>query len=204
MLLSLSSQDIVSYLWTALGVYWVFSAKRHSRARSGEPQRYRLLRLAILAITFTLLLSHYLRLGVLARRFLPENTAITTVGIAITVTGLMLATWARIHLGENWSEKVETKVGHELIRTGPYAYFRHPIYSGVLLSVAGTAIVVGEWRGILALALLTTSYVIKAKKEERLLAGTFLEAFQKHQSQTGFLLPRLRRRRPEESTVSDC
>lgn len=200
-----SAQEIVGYLWATLGLYWVFSARRHARARAaGEPQKYRILRLAILAITFTLLLSHWLRLGPLAWRFIPDNTAIRALGIATTTIGLALATWARLHLGENWSDKVETRVGHELVRTGPYAYFRHPIYSGVLLGVAGSAIAVGEWRGVLAFAILTTSYAIKAKREERLLANTFGASFDEHRRHTVFLVPRLRRRKPEVSTGLDC
>ena len=197
MLNSLPPQQIVGYLWAALGLYWVVSAKLHSRTRSGEPQKYRILRLTILGATFVLLLSNWLHLGILAKRFVPDNTATRTVGVAITTLGLLLATWARLHLGENWSDRVETRVGHELIRTGPYAYLRHPIYSGVLLGVAGSAIAIGEWRCVLAFALLATSYVIKARKEERLLADTFGAPFHHHQRQTGFLLPALRFRRKD-------
>jgi protein-S-isoprenylcysteine O-methyltransferase Ste14 len=68
---------------------------------------------------------------------------------------------------------------------------RHPIYSGVLLGVLGTASVLGECRGLLAFALLLTNYAIKAKKEEQILAARFTDEFREHQSHAGFLLPRL-------------
>ncbi len=86
------------------------------------------------------------------------------------------------------------KADHQLIRSGPYAYMRHPIYSGVLLGVAGTALLVGEWRGVLALALLLTNYTIKAKKEEAILSDHFGDQFQAHLGRAGFLLPRFIRR----------
>jgi protein-S-isoprenylcysteine O-methyltransferase Ste14 len=84
------------------------------------------------------------------------------------------------------------KLGHQLITSGPYARMRHPIYSGVLLGVAGTALVVGEWRDALAFCLLLTNYAIKAKREEKILARAFAEGFPEHKRRTGFLFPRLR------------
>jgi protein-S-isoprenylcysteine O-methyltransferase Ste14 len=71
---------------------------------------------------------------------------------------------------------------------------RHPIYSGVLLGVLGTALVVGQWRGVLAFLLLLSNYAIKAKTEDRILGGRFGAEFQEHVRRGGFLLPRFRRR----------
>ena len=34
------------------------------------------------------------------------------------------------------------KEGHELVTTGPYRYIRHPIYTGILLAILGSALVV--------------------------------------------------------------
>jgi protein-S-isoprenylcysteine O-methyltransferase Ste14 len=61
----------------------------------------------------------------------------------------------------------------------------------VLIGVLGTALVLREWRGLLAFALLLTNYSIKAKKEERILAANFSDEFREHQHHAGFLLPRL-------------
>jgi protein-S-isoprenylcysteine O-methyltransferase Ste14 len=82
---------------------------------------------------------------------------------------------------------------HRLISSGPYSCMRHPLYSGVLLGVLGTALVLGEWRGLVAFAVLLLNYVIKAKREERILAERFGADFSSHLQSTGFLLPRLRR-----------
>src|SRR6266581_2379976 len=102
--------------------------------------------------------------GILGRRFVPQFPAVQYSGFFLTLSGLVIALWARMHLGQHWSDKVVLKADHQLIRSGPYAYMRHPIYSGVLLGVAGTALVVGEWRAATAFMLLLTNYWIKAKR----------------------------------------
>lgn len=183
-------QELLGYPWAALGVYWILSAKRSSATQKGESDAFRILRMTILVTTFVLLFSAWLRIGPLGWRFLPRNAGAEIAGIVITLAGISITMWARVHLGKNWSDKVEIKVGHELIRTGPYAHMRHPIYSGVLLGVAGTALAIGEWRGIVAFCLLSASYAIKAKKEERVLEQQFGDQYRAYQGKTGFLIPR--------------
>jgi len=188
----LSAARINEWLWIALGAYWLISATRSGKSKTDENPKYRLLRLAILAMTFTLLLSPWLRIGPLAWRFVPDSLVLRVAGVAITGLGLSVTVWARICLGRNWSDKVVLKEDHELIRSGPYAYIRHPIYAGVLCGIAGTALTIGELRGGVAFALLFTTYAIKAKKEEQILARAFGSAFANHMRDTGFLLPRFR------------
>jgi protein-S-isoprenylcysteine O-methyltransferase Ste14 len=185
---------LLEYVWTLFGLYWVAVARGGKATQTGESPFYRLLRLLILVITFTLLFSDRTAVGFLAQRFIPQISAIAYAGFAATVAGLAIALWARVHLGQYWSDKIVLKVDHQLIRTGPYAYMRHPIYSGVLLGVLGTALVVGQWRGVLAFLLLLSNYAIKAKTEDRILGGRFGAEFQEHVRRGGFLLPRFRRR----------
>jgi protein-S-isoprenylcysteine O-methyltransferase Ste14 len=181
---------VLGVAWGALGLYWVAPS---SAAQSGEFRFYRALRLLVLAVTFALLFWDRTGIGVLGGRFAPESPDLEIAGLVAALCGLALALWARIHLGRHWSDKVQVKVDHRLIRTGPYAFLRHPIYSGVLLGVAGTALVVGEWRGVLAFVILLVNYIIKAKREDRILAGAFAD-FVDHKRQAGFLLPNFRRR----------
>ncbi len=72
------------------------------------------------------------------------------IGLILTALGIAFAFWARYSLGQNWSSKVTIKVEHELIRNGPYAYVRHPIYTGILLALVGTALAIAEWRAVIA------------------------------------------------------
>src|SRR6266404_7807207 len=181
---------LLEYVWAAFGLYWIAVALGGKATQTGESPFYRIMRLAILVITFTLLFWERTAIGFLARRFMPQLPAVAYAVFLATLAGLTTALWARIHVGQYWSDKVVLKVDHQLIRSGPYAYMRHPIYSGVLLGVAGSALLLGEWRGVLAFAILLCNYVIKARREETILAAQFEDQFQQHIKSTGFLFPR--------------
>jgi len=181
----------VELCWSALGLYWLASALETKKTAVNENPALRVFRISILAITLALLLTDWLKIGIMGQRFVPEVRTLIWCGVLLTGAGVALAIWARWNLGRNWSDKVVLKVDHELIRSGPYAYLRHPIYTGVLLAVAGTALVVGEWRGVAALVLLGTNYYVKATREEKILAANFGEAFAAHKQKTGFFLPGL-------------
>jgi protein-S-isoprenylcysteine O-methyltransferase Ste14 len=190
---------LLGYLWPAFGLYWLAAAVRGksddaaAAPQTGEPHFFRVMRLSVLGTTFALLFWQRLAIGFLGRRFVADFSALDYSGFVATLAGLGIATWARIHLGRNWSDKVVIQAGHQLIRTGPYARLRHPIYSGVLLGVLGTAMVLGEWRGVMAFLLLLTNYAVKARKEDRVLAQSFGAEFDEHKRRAGFLLPKLRR-----------
>src|SRR2546430_17092194 len=143
-------------------------------------------------MSFVLLLSPSLPVGALARPLVPDHSAIRDLGVALAGLGVLLMIWARRHLGHYWSDKVEIKTNHQLISTGPYARLRHPIYTGMLVAVAGTALAVGEWRGVAAFLLLLANYVIKTRKEERVLRQRVGPAVEGYGSRTGLPIPRIR------------
>jgi protein-S-isoprenylcysteine O-methyltransferase Ste14 len=88
---------------------------------------------------------------------------------------------------------VTLKQDHELIRTGPYRWVRHPTYTGLLLAVLGTAIALGEWRGVIAFVLVTAAFVRKIAIEERFLTRHFGEAYMHYRREVSSLVPLLRR-----------
>ena len=145
---------------------------------------------AYMAFGFILLYAEDPRFGVLNRRFVPEREWIAMLGALLTLAGVAFAIWARRHIGRNWSGQVTIRKEHELIRTGPYAHIRHPIYTGILVAVAGTALAIGEYRAIVAFAVIAIGFVVKARREEAFLATQFGPAFDEHRRQTGFFLPR--------------
>jgi protein-S-isoprenylcysteine O-methyltransferase Ste14 len=180
---------IINYAWLALGVYWLWAARDRKKTERREAPMERLLHIMFMAFGFILLYSPDPRFGALNRRFLPERRSIEMLGAALAIAGVAFAIWARQHIGKNWSGTVTIKIEHELIRTGPYAHIRHPIYTGMLLAVVGTAIAIGEYRALVALALLLIGFIAKAKREESFLATRFGPAFDEHRRRTGFFLP---------------
>ena len=111
------------------------------------------------------------------------------IGAAVTAAGLLFAVWARRHIGRNWSGQVTIKSDHELVTTGPYGMVRHPIYTGLLLAFAGTALAVGEVRGLLALAIACAALWRKLKLEERYMREQFGEAYVEYTRRVAAIIP---------------
>ena len=181
---------VLAVAWTGLGLFWAAPARG---PQSAEFKWYRPLRLLILAAVFSLIFWNATAVGVLGKRFVPDMPVLGMAGFVATLCGMGVASWARFALGKYWSDKVILQTEHELIRNGPYFCMRHPLYSGVLLAVLGTALVLGEIRGLLSFVILLVNYAIKAKREERILTERFGPEFAVHMRQTGFLLPRFHR-----------
>jgi protein-S-isoprenylcysteine O-methyltransferase Ste14 len=177
--------------WYVFAAYWAVTALRVKRTKTAEKSADRLATLLVMVLAFILLFSERSRIGPLGVRFVPADERIAWAGILLTVLGVAVAIWARYCLGQFWSARVTLKEGHQLIRSGPYRFVRHPIYTGMLLAVAGTALVVGEWRGVLATALVLAAHWRKALREEGLLATEFGEEYASYRRATGFLFPRL-------------
>jgi protein-S-isoprenylcysteine O-methyltransferase Ste14 len=105
------------------------------------------------------------------------------------VLGLLFTVWARIVLGRNWSGIVTVKQDHELVTAGPYRWVRHPIYTGLLIAFAGSAIARGEWRGVLAVVIVLAGLWRKLKLEERWMIETFGDAYLRYRAKVRALIP---------------
>ncbi len=111
------------------------------------------------------------------------------IAAAVTAAGLLFSVWARAHLGRNWSGSVTIKADHELITTGPYRLARHPIYTGLLLAFAGTALIVAEWRAVLAFVIAFLALWRKLKLEERWMREQFGAAYDDYARRVAALVP---------------
>jgi protein-S-isoprenylcysteine O-methyltransferase Ste14 len=110
-------------------------------------------------------------------------------GLVFCFTGFLIACQARYLLGKNWSLSVQKKEKHELILTGVYKFVRHPIYTGLLLMFFGNAIIVGDWRGLIAVAIVFISFWFKLRKEEKWLMEIFGEEYVEYKRGTKALVP---------------
>ncbi len=181
---------ILYSLWGLFFAYWFISSlfNRSSAARK-EPLLSRILYLALLGLAIALIAFDPLILGPLLGRLYPEGIAVGLVGLVITLAGLGFAIWARIHLGRYWSARVALSPDHQLIQTGPYHIVRNPIYSGGLLAIIGTAIVIGEVKAFLAIALALIAFLRKIWVEEKWLRERFGQQYVDYQKKVKGLIP---------------
>ncbi len=184
--------SICGYLWSVFFVIWLIWAISAKRTQTRESLRSSIPYLIFTGAAFYAVFSHEVAFGWMRQRILPNEPWIAILGIAITIAGLLFAIWARAYLGGNWSGAVTVKVGHQLIRAGPYRWARHPIYSGMILAMIGTAMNRGQLRGAIAVVLLWIGFTIKSHIEERVMTGTFGREYEEYTRTTGGIVPRLR------------
>jgi protein-S-isoprenylcysteine O-methyltransferase Ste14 len=137
-----------------------------------------------LAALSVLLLLRVFRGGSLA----VHSVLLAAIGAAAVALGLALAVWARIHLGRNWGMPMTQRAEPELITSGPYRFVRHPIYSGILAGVLGTALA-NNLIGLIIVAILGCYFYYSATVEERNLTATFPTAYPAYQARTKMLIP---------------
>jgi protein-S-isoprenylcysteine O-methyltransferase Ste14 len=181
---------LIPGLWLVWIAYWRISAadvKPTQRHESPGSRAAHLLPLLIAAVL--LWIRGDAEDGWPFQRFVTRSVTLFWVGTALTAAGLGFSAWARVHLGRNWSATVTVKQDHELISTGPYAIVRHPIYTGVLLGFIGTALAIGQWRGVLAVVIVFVAFWRKLRLEERWMSETFGEQYRLYRARTKALIP---------------
>src|SRR5664279_3635206 len=136
----MSGMSICGCLWIAFGVLWLVWALRSKPTQMRESLGSRFSHVVATVAAFYAMFSGDVPLGWMHTRVVPRGPWVEALGIALTVAGMAFAIWARAYLGGNWSSNVTLKVGHQLVRTGPYRWVRHPIYSGLILAMIGTAL----------------------------------------------------------------
>jgi protein-S-isoprenylcysteine O-methyltransferase Ste14 len=180
---------LIGLLWCAWGLYWIVSALSTKATQRREPFGSRLAHLVPLAIGGVLIGGRQIPVEWLAQRLWPRSLAACWLGVALVACGLAFSVWARVHLGRNWSGAVTVKQGHELVRSGPYAYARHPIYTGLLTALLGTVITSGTLRSVIGLAIITAALVRKLRTEERFMRETFPEEYARYSAAVPALIP---------------
>jgi protein-S-isoprenylcysteine O-methyltransferase Ste14 len=188
----MNTRILVDIPWIVFILYWIISALKTNRTQKREPFLARYGVMFIEIVGFVFLFDKYAGIGILGEGVLHKNHAIQAAAIVLIWAGILLAVWARRHLGQYWSGRITIKEDHKLIQTGPYARLRHPIYSGLDLAAIGTAFAIDRWRCMVGVCVIIVGFCIKAKREEAMLAAQFGSDFQEHRRQTGFLFPRLR------------
>jgi protein-S-isoprenylcysteine O-methyltransferase Ste14 len=189
----ISPGTCLSVLWLSWIVVWLVAARATPGTVVKRSVRARVVYFGLMSGSALLLILQPRRFGLLLLRpVLSDSRSIAWCGVFIVGTGLAFATWARVELGRFWSSAPSIKAEHDLIRTGPYALTRHPIYSGLLLAVATTTLLRGTIAALAGLGLFSVALMLKIHEEERLLVGHFGDAYRSYQAEVPAILPGFR------------
>jgi protein-S-isoprenylcysteine O-methyltransferase Ste14 len=179
---------LIPGLWLAWAVYWwksSYGVKRVVRQESALSRAAHFVPLVVAAV----LLSVKSVPGWLGTRWIESGWVVFFVGVTLVIAGLLFSVWARIVLGDNWSASVTLKQHHEIVRTGPYRWIRHPIYTGLVLAFLGSAVARGEWRGMLAFVIVVIALWRKLRLEERWLEEFFGADYANYRQSSWALVP---------------
>jgi protein-S-isoprenylcysteine O-methyltransferase Ste14 len=178
------------WIWGTFGVLWVLPAAFARRPVQKQNTGSRILQLALLVGTYVLLTDVSLGWDYVNRRLLPQGPALLITGYTLLAAGLLFAAWARLHLRGNWSANVVLRQDQTLVESGPYRLVRHPIYTGLLLALTGTALVLGaELRCFLGVLLAAIAWKFKSTKEEALMVQKFGDRYLRYRTQVKGLVP---------------
>jgi protein-S-isoprenylcysteine O-methyltransferase Ste14 len=180
--------DFPPFCWGLFTLVWVISAFSVKPTKEHQNWGSRLITVSLMVIAI-LLLAGIISVCGLNTRILRDTFASQIIGDSIMLAGLVTAIWAHFSLGSNWSAAITFKEGHELIERGPYRFVRHPMYTGMLLMVLGTAIAVGRISALVAVTVFFFTVWQKLRQEEALLMKRFPEAYQRYMSRTKVLVP---------------
>ena len=174
---------IIGIGWVVFWFGWLiaaFSAKSSQSRVRGRMAGLRVGLAVVVVILFRLNVGHQHRVG--------TTPLLCGIGLAVWAAGLGLAIWARVRIGRNWGMPMTRRQEPDLVTAGPYRLIRHPIYSGILLAVAGTALAASLY-GLIVAAVIAAFFGYSARREERFLAERFPDTFPPYKASTKMLIP---------------
>lgn len=176
-------------LWFLFFLYWSVAARNSASTRRSESRLSTHFHQIILNVALVLL---FWPAPGLSGWFLPQRFHfLVAIGVVIQAGFALLGIWARRHLGRNWSAEVRIGEGHELVRTGPYRFLRHPIYTAMLGMFLGTAVASSQYHALVGLVILIFAYIRKTRLEEQILLNTFGTEYDAYRERTWALVPLL-------------
>jgi protein-S-isoprenylcysteine O-methyltransferase Ste14 len=188
-------RQVVQACWIIFVLYWFISATsvkpiQETRGWLGG-NWYPILYL--IGFLFMINFRFLGRLGIptdkLAILLLPHTIVLNIIIVILLIAGLMIAIIARHTLARNWSGAVALKEDHELITAGLYQYVRHPIYTGMLLMILGTALSFATIGACIGFLIILVGILFKLKQEEALLTKHFAQDYLTYKKRTKTLLP---------------
>jgi protein-S-isoprenylcysteine O-methyltransferase Ste14 len=179
---------LLAVCWIILVLYWLASAG--SVKPIDKTTGWQGIKVLVLAgLLFIINPIGLVRVNPTAFRIIPSLLFVNLAVVILAAAGLIVAIMARRTLAGNWSRGVVIKEGHELISTGLYRCVRHPIYSGVLLMVLGTALSFGTLSACIGFLIIVFAFVLKLRAEEMILTDHFSDEYLAYKRRTNALVP---------------
>ena len=164
----ISTNEIFELIWIAWLVSWVaasfWSHRIKKRDATCQTWTYR-----VAIIAGSILLAPWTAQALAEKPLWEVDYAGAYALAGVMLAGISLTWWARTHLGRLWSSAITLKEGHRVISTGPYAYVRHPIYTGLITALLATAAAEATVAALVGAALIVFGLWLKAHAEERFL-----------------------------------
>jgi protein-S-isoprenylcysteine O-methyltransferase Ste14 len=179
----------LKWLWIVFAIFWVLAAFVQKRNARRQTVGSRLMQTSIILLVLLPFIVEGRRAGLLYQHLYPNLLLVQYFGILLLLLGLAIAVWARFVLGRNWSGIVTVKKDHTLITRGPYAWVRHPIYTGILLGLLGTAVTLGTLLNFIEVPVVALAFWLKLRTEERFMLETFGEQYKAYRQRVKALIP---------------
>lgn len=114
---------------------------------------------------------------------------VQAIGTIILILSTIFTVWSRLVLGKMWANYAAVKEEHKLVTDGPYRMSRHPIYSGLLGMILGTAISTGK--GFIFLLFIIALFFLlnRIHNEEQMMLQTFGEQYLQYKKRVSKLIP---------------
>ena len=159
--------------WSTVLIVWLVGALYNARHAPRERIRTESRQVTLAVATF-LACSVVLFFGRgFVQNLVVDVALVRFLGLGVLMASTAFALWARFSLGTSWSIAPEVGGDRRLRTRGPYAVTRHPIYTGFLGMILGSALLAGLGQGILAVVAALIVFLVKIHAEEQLLLATF-------------------------------
>src|SRR5262245_30981207 len=183
---------VVWICWGVFAAVWIGGALYNAR-RAPRARRRSLGSSAWLVGAIAVWLVVRRLLGVDAVTYRGEPDAVRGLGAVLLVAATGFAVWARIVLGTMWSSAPVAKEHHVLRTDGPYAVTRHPIYTGIVGMMLGSAVALAFGAWLYVFVLVVVFVELRIRSEEQLMSETFPGAYEEYRRRVPQLIPGLRR-----------
>jgi protein-S-isoprenylcysteine O-methyltransferase Ste14 len=123
-----------------------------------------------------------------------DSDALNYAGAVLALAGVLLTFLAQLAMGDSWRVGVDPAETTELVTSGPFEWVRNPIYSAMIPTVTGLAMMVPNVVSVAGLLALIVSLELQVRVvEEPYLRQVHGAAYESYAARVGRFLPRLGR-----------